>query len=334
MMTKSALRGVNLGGWLVLEKWMTPTLFKDTTAEDEYSLMQATGGPARVEEHRRTFITEADFEWLADNKIDIIRIPVGYWLFDGDNPYTQTISYLDWAVDMAQKYNLQVLIDLHGAKGSQNGRDHSGKKGAAGWYSHTEYRRQTLDVLERLAERYYRRPCVWGIELLNEPKWGLLQLRLRRFYREAYKLLRVAARPGTHIVFSDAFTPWLMSGAIAGTPSHPVAMDIHWYHFAAINRRLLSFRAYFAKLRRRVGTIHRLQHRQAVVVGEWSVVLAGESLDGLAEDNKIELQRQHGQLQLEVYGSATAWFYWTYKTEGRGVWNFRSLIEDGLLTLD
>jgi hypothetical protein len=27
---ENTLRGVNLGGWLVLERWMTPTLFKDT----------------------------------------------------------------------------------------------------------------------------------------------------------------------------------------------------------------------------------------------------------------------------------------------------------------
>ena len=29
------LRGVNLGGWLVLEKWMTPSLFDGTAAADE-----------------------------------------------------------------------------------------------------------------------------------------------------------------------------------------------------------------------------------------------------------------------------------------------------------
>ena len=29
------LRGVNLGGWLVLEKWMTPSLFAGLQAEDE-----------------------------------------------------------------------------------------------------------------------------------------------------------------------------------------------------------------------------------------------------------------------------------------------------------
>lgn len=32
------INGVNLGNWLVLEKWMCPALFDSTTAEDEYYL--------------------------------------------------------------------------------------------------------------------------------------------------------------------------------------------------------------------------------------------------------------------------------------------------------
>ena len=32
------VKGVNLGNWLVLEKWMSPALFEGTTAEDEYNL--------------------------------------------------------------------------------------------------------------------------------------------------------------------------------------------------------------------------------------------------------------------------------------------------------
>lgn len=31
------MRGVNLGNWLVLEKWMNPSFFQGTDAEDETS---------------------------------------------------------------------------------------------------------------------------------------------------------------------------------------------------------------------------------------------------------------------------------------------------------
>ncbi len=40
------LRGVNLGGWLVLEKWMTPSLFAGLKAEDETSYCRELGTKA------------------------------------------------------------------------------------------------------------------------------------------------------------------------------------------------------------------------------------------------------------------------------------------------
>jgi glucan 1,3-beta-glucosidase len=43
-------------------------------------------------------------------------------------------EYLDRAIGWARKYNVKVILDLHGAPGSQNGFDNSGQRGAANWY--------------------------------------------------------------------------------------------------------------------------------------------------------------------------------------------------------
>ena len=72
-----ALHGVNLGGWLVLERWMTPSLFADTDARDEYTFMQTPGAREKLREHQKNFIRESDFKWLRDNGIEAVRIPVG-----------------------------------------------------------------------------------------------------------------------------------------------------------------------------------------------------------------------------------------------------------------
>lgn len=40
------LRGVNLGGWLVLEKWMTPSVFEGLEAVDETTYCVELGGRA------------------------------------------------------------------------------------------------------------------------------------------------------------------------------------------------------------------------------------------------------------------------------------------------
>jgi glucan 1,3-beta-glucosidase len=333
MDTSTKIRGVNLGGWLVLEKWMTPSLFKGTKAVDEYTLMQTPGAREKIEQHRKTFITESDFEWLKRSGINAVRIPVGYWIFDGDDPYTPAIKYLDWAVKMADKYKLKVLIDLHGLKGSQNGKDHSGRIGKNDWHKYKEYRQQSVDILEKIARRYYDARSVWGIELINEPKFGVVQWKLRWFYKHAYDRLRAVARPGTAVVFHDAFTPRLLTGALWPDANYPAIMDIHWYQFGSVWRKNELLADYFTRVWRRAWLLLKLQRKQPVIIGEWSVVLTKEALAGRAKDDTQAAFRQHGALQLETYDYALGWFYWSYKTEERGIWNFRSLIEDGLISL-
>jgi len=63
MKADAKLRGVNLGGWLVLERWITPSLYADVEAEDEYTFCQMLGrkkASERLKNHRETWIV-ADF---------------------------------------------------------------------------------------------------------------------------------------------------------------------------------------------------------------------------------------------------------------------------------
>ncbi len=327
------LCGVNLGGWLILEKWMTPSLFEGTDAVDEYTFMQTKGAADKIEKHRRTFITEKDFAWIADQGLTAVRIPVGYWLFEKDQPYTPTITYLDWAVKMAKKYDLKVLVDLHGAPGSQNGQDHSGRTGKALWYKDAANREKTIEVLARIAEYYKDESMVWGVELLNEPKPGVVQWKLRRFYRQAYRRITEVGRPGLRVVFHDAFTPRLLTGALRPKASFPVVMDVHWYHFLDWFYKLRSVESYFRKLQRRSRLIRRLQRRQPVIIGEWSLVIASKTLKKYPEADADEYTKRHADLLLDAYDTAAGWFYWSYKTEHPGIWHFRSLVETGMIRL-
>lgn len=317
----------------MLEKWMTPTLFAGTAAKDEFTFMQTPGAAEKVAEHHRTFITEEDFRWLAEHGINAVRIPIGHWLFGDVPPFIGSIDTLDWAVKMATKYKLKMLLCLHGAPGSQNGKDHSGRIGESAWFRSADHRERTIQFLERLAARYKDEPAIWGIELLNEPKLGLLHLRLRRFYRDAYRRLTKVARPGTRIVFHDAFTPRLLSGAIREQPEFPVVMDVHWYQFGSAWERFEPLAHYLKRVGRRVGLIHRLERRQPIVIGEWSVVLSGKVLARSGGLSEAEAVRRHAALQAGVYAQALGWFYWTYKTERRGIWHFRSQVEEGVLNL-
>ena len=76
------IKGVNLGNWLVLEKWMSPALFEGTTAEDEDHLPRQLSKEiyeARIRVHRSEYISERDFVSIKAMGMEAVRIPVPYF---------------------------------------------------------------------------------------------------------------------------------------------------------------------------------------------------------------------------------------------------------------
>lgn len=81
--------------------------------------------------HWNTWITEADFAAIAAAGLNHVRLPIGYWAFEvgPGEPYIQgQLAYLTKAITWATNNGLKLIIDLHGAPGSQNGFDNSGHK--------------------------------------------------------------------------------------------------------------------------------------------------------------------------------------------------------------
>lgn len=323
------LRGVNLGGWLILEKWMTPSLFANTNAVDEYTFMQTPGAAKKLEQHRKTFITEKDFKWLKEHGLNAVRLPVGYWILEPNEPYKEGLHYVDWAFHMAEKYDLHILLDLHGAPGSQNGHDHSGQIGRVGWFDSETARHCSIKILQKLHERYKNSPSYWGIELLNEPKTGLFNRTLRQFYTNAVARLGDVKR----VVFSDGYRPRRFSGALGR--DRRAVMDLHLYHMASYAGRFMSARQFIRYAGWKYGRLLRhTAHRQPVIVGEWSVVMRHEKITHLGESETRAVMRDFADVQLATYERfAVGWFYWSYKTEDRGLWNFRWCVESGLFQL-
>merc|ERR1712086_510208 len=93
------IRGVNLGGWLVLEPWITPKLFEmanigvprnaDNALQivDEYSwhntsLVGSMNRTAMIEDHWRNWVQYKHLATLKAAGVTHLRIPVGYWYFN------------------------------------------------------------------------------------------------------------------------------------------------------------------------------------------------------------------------------------------------------------
>ncbi len=314
----TALKGINLGGWLVLERWITPTLFQGTTAMTERGLTAEKGGKTRIRKHHKTFITEKDIAWLADNDFELLRVPIGYWILGEDPEFVGSIERLDWLMDMAHRYGMKVLIDLHGAPGAQNDKQHNGGILSKGeWLNDRHNQTKTIELLETLAKRYYNDEALWGIEMLNEPSTGKAGLRLARFYRRAYKSLTKVARPNMHIVFSDGLNPLLMANTVGwfAHPDFPVVMDTHIYYVFGKRNKQRSLKQHMRIAKYSRWLVKALSVFQPVMIGEWSAVLPyGVSIERTAE---------FATTQVNAYDGAIAQCYWTYKTEGSGRWDYR-----------
>lgn len=360
--TPSKLRGVNLGGWLVLEKWMTPSLFAGMTARDETGWCVELGKQAepKLKSHWKNFIGLADFAWLAEIGINAVRIPVGHWLFADDYPYHPSYGkvrypyvaggceFLDQAFVWAQQFDLRVVLDLHAAPGCQNGFDNGGIQDVCEWHTRQEYIDYSLLTLERLAQRYGCSPALHGIEVLNEPRWDIDTTLLKRYTLDAYRLIRKhCPAERVSVIFHDGFRSFRDYQGFMSGPEFPnVIFDIHRYQcFIAEDARLDIF-----------GHLHKtvtdwkdeaediIRHSGLpTYVGEWSLGLDLKMLETWAAGAFDHRQTQMDAFQLHVsyrgYAAAQlacfekylGWFFWSYKTETMRHWSFRDCVAEGWL---
>jgi len=327
-------RGVNLGGWLLLERWITPSLFKDLAAADEYSLCELDSVELnrKINNHRKTFVTKSDFEWLAKQGITAVRLPVGYWVFGGEPPFSGNIEYVDKAFDWAKQTRIKILLDLHGAPGSQNGWQESGRIGDIGWPEDERNIIASLRIIEKLSRRYAGHPSLLGIELLNEPHPKIRTAILKKYYKASYKIIRKNCGPDVWVVFSDSFKPHRWAWHLWASKYPRVYIDTHQYQAYTARDRRMDVTGHIKKTLHKVDKqITKMARHHPVIVGEWSLVLDGKSFKGLNPVQVEAARRAYGNAQLMTYEKASAWFYWTYKTEERGVWSFKDCVERGRL---
>lgn len=323
-MTK-ALRGINLGGWLVAERWMTPGLFQEVENEGEIALVRELGyekARARLDKHRGSFITEKDFAWIVKHGFDFVRLPVGYWLFSKTDDFIDGEIYVKSAFDWAGRYGLKVILDFHGLQGSQNGQDHSGQTGKIGLYRRSN-REEALNTFAYMCRTYGKNENLIGIELINEPKAGLLLWRLMRYYDRAVAIAERYLLPATMIIVSDAYKPLRMARAISRRDyGSRVVLDVHLYQLFTKRDQSLSFEEHIQVVDTRWRELLRkLNDHVSVFVGEWSAALPGRV------DDQSKLV-EYFKAQQELFdNNAWAHSYWSYKVPGGGPWDMRSHVE-------
>lgn len=344
------IRGINFGNWLVLEKWISPDAFGDSPEEDETWLAR-TLPPEELQErmtrHRTSYITEEDFRLVAQHGYNLVRLPVPYFVFGDRPPFLGCVDCLDNAFTWAERYGLQILLDLHTVPGGQNGYDNGGLVGVCKWHKDPGEVNFALSVLERLARRYGTRPGLYGIEVLNEPISFLVYRTsgttgkakdkqeakgsrhvplsfLKEFYRRAYRTLRAVLPADKVIVFHDGFRLSRWKDFFRREGMENVLLDTHIYLFAMEYFLPVSFpwiyRLYVALEKRK---IQKAARWTPVVVGEWCIECRypfdRADRKGRDDTEKQAIRRQEyrrvAALQRQAWETSQGWIYWTYQMD-------------------
>jgi len=364
---KDKVRGVNLGGWLVLEPWITPSIFEATPGNvvDEYTYGEQYGWDSdRLRDHWNTWITEDDFKEIASVGLNFVRLPIGYWSIIGGQgaPFVYgAYDYVGKAVGWAENHGVKVMLDLHGAPRSQNGFDNSGQLKSTPEWTQGDSVEVTLKALNKLRDDFGSHPSVASIELLNEPLGPSLDMdTVRQFYMDGWGNLK-----GTNVAvaFHDAFEG-VTSWNDWGSGMWNLLLDTHHYEVFDSGALQMSPDEH-------VGTACGFGSQMAsnnkwTIAGEWSGALTdcakwlngrgiGARYDGtynkggqgssyigscdgkytgsvkaLSDADRSNIKR-YIEAQFVAFEKADGWIFWTWKTESAPEWDFQDLVRNGMI---
>ncbi|EGW33121.1 uncharacterized protein SPAPADRAFT_136644 [Spathaspora passalidarum NRRL Y-27907] len=357
----SKIYGVNAGGWLLTEPWITPSLYEKVNdlfgsmPKDEYAMNLFIGNKdlskRYFEAHWKSFYTEEDFKQISEMDLNLVRIPIGYWAFQllPKDPYCQGQErYLDSAIDWAEKYGLKVQIGLHGLPGSQNGFDNSGLTATSPkWLEDDANIDLTHRVVDYIFTKYGNNTNVHSIQVANEPLGPVLdKSKLVEFYSKCLSLA-TEKNISAKLAFHDAFLD--MEAWKTFYPGKFI-LDHHFYEVFTDWQLKLDLKGHLENVRDQGEKLSRTKHRS--IVGEFSGALTdcapylngignGARWDGTFlleargtcygrdDPNNLTFKNETMMfLREQFYTYETkggGWIFWCYKTERSLDWDMRRL---------
>lgn len=205
--------------------------------------------------HWANWVEESLLDELKARDVERVRLPIGDWTINQYGPYVgcmdgaaeQVDQFLDWAAAR----NISVWLDVHTARGSQNGFDNGGRTQLVTWTDETHYTHDgntawlgtgdhtfidyahikwSLDQMEAMLQRWGSHSALIGFEPVNEPDWNTNAVILKDYYREVRRLVRRYA-PNSYFVFHNSFhKEWdYWQDLFAAGDTAMTAVDHHGY---------------------------------------------------------------------------------------------------------
>lgn len=331
------LVGVNAGQILLQEGWMSPFALEPLKNEDGTYQKDGDGNlqyPEFTEEEFRAglasnpnlagygidglleyywgcFFTEEDFRIIKEELgMNTIRLPFYYLNILNEDlsrkSEGEAFAYLDWFIGEAAEQGLYVVLDLHGAPGSQNGYEHSGaaEREAKLWTS-KENIEATIDLWDFVSEHYTNTKPELGkwvatYDLMNEPTYeygGTTTEECWEVFDRIYDTIR--ENGDAHVVTMEGCWDFSALPDPADYGWENVQYEYHWYNW---QNSVIPYDAFFAYYDT---TNQGRDYDVPVLIGEFT---AFEDREAWAEMLGLFEERNY------------SWTVWNYKTTVTGWW--------------
>lgn len=274
------LRGCNLGNWLLIEAWMLGWDIEDQ--ETIIKVLADRFGKSKADRlmtlYRDGYITQRDFDLMKSFGFNLVRLPFDSRMMIDEQGALRpdAFKYLDRALEMAEKAGVYVIIDMHGAPGSQSIMDHTGHREQNKLWSDPTLQDRMVELWQTISQRYKDRSVVAAYDILNEP-YGDFQTDMRPALREliprCYNAIR-STGDNTVVIFPNALGAGItFYGDLKGNGFKQIAFTDHYYAgLFGSPSTLQSHAGVFAR------TIPEAQayieaNDAAMLIGEFNVVL-------------------------------------------------------------
>lgn len=224
--TEIKLKGVNLGNWLLPEGYMFKMQIANSPRKIDAAIVELIGPTETLkfwDNFLENYITEEDIAWIAASGANHVRLPFDYRMLTDDDFLGRNnhgYIYLDRAIEWCKKYDLYVLLDMHGAPGGQSGDNIDNSYGYPWLMVDEGMKQKTIAIWREIADRYADNNTVVGYNLLNEPIAHYFDAdNIKGELEPLYKRITAAIREvdTNHIIFIGGAT-WETDFSIFGEP--------------------------------------------------------------------------------------------------------------------
>ena len=183
------LRGMGLGGWMLMEGYMMQSSdVADTQHEFRQrleDLMGVDNTNVFFDKWLENHVTKADIDSLSSWGFNSVRLPMHYNLFtlpieeesvEGENTWlSKGFTIIDELLQWCEENEVYLILDLHAAPGGQGANaaisDYNSDLPSL-WESDLN-KNKTIALWKKLAERYKDEEWIGGYDLLNEVNWEM-----------------------------------------------------------------------------------------------------------------------------------------------------------------